>query len=183
MIVDEIGKNHSGDGMDPNITGSYRVPLDSKRHTLTIGGWWRYRDGQRFSAAQQRNVVVGPGPDGIQDVPLGTLQADIPEGIDDQAFNVTEFASPRGSYTESDIWRIDLSLLWNFSFSKKVSFETRFELFNVTDEQKANNVNVGYVIDPQTGGDGLTNYRFGYPQVYDDFQNARNFQVTFGILW
>ncbi len=23
MIVDEIGKNHSGDGMDPNITGSY----------------------------------------------------------------------------------------------------------------------------------------------------------------
>ena len=23
MVVDEIGKNHSGDGMDPNITGSY----------------------------------------------------------------------------------------------------------------------------------------------------------------
>lgn len=23
MIVDEIGKNHSGDGMDPNVTGSY----------------------------------------------------------------------------------------------------------------------------------------------------------------
>ncbi len=26
MIVDEIGKNHSGDGMDPNITGSYQTP-------------------------------------------------------------------------------------------------------------------------------------------------------------
>jgi hypothetical protein len=25
MILDEIGKNHSGDGMDPNITGSYQT--------------------------------------------------------------------------------------------------------------------------------------------------------------
>ncbi len=26
MVVDEVGKNHSGDGMDPNITGSYQTP-------------------------------------------------------------------------------------------------------------------------------------------------------------
>lgn len=26
LIVDEIGKNHSGDGMDPNVTGSYSTP-------------------------------------------------------------------------------------------------------------------------------------------------------------
>jgi hypothetical protein len=26
LIVDEIGKNHSGDGMDPNVTGSYCTP-------------------------------------------------------------------------------------------------------------------------------------------------------------
>jgi len=29
MIVDELGKNHSGDGMDPNITGSYCTPYAS----------------------------------------------------------------------------------------------------------------------------------------------------------
>jgi hypothetical protein len=29
MIVDEIGKNHSGDGMDPNITGSYQTDYAS----------------------------------------------------------------------------------------------------------------------------------------------------------
>ena len=29
MIVDEVGKNHSGDGMDPNITGSYSTPQAS----------------------------------------------------------------------------------------------------------------------------------------------------------
>lgn len=29
MIVDEIGKNHSGDGMDPNITGSYSTAYAS----------------------------------------------------------------------------------------------------------------------------------------------------------
>ncbi|TVR62783.1 MAG: DUF2088 domain-containing protein [Spirochaetaceae bacterium] len=29
MIVDEIGKNHSGDGMDPNITGSYSTEYAS----------------------------------------------------------------------------------------------------------------------------------------------------------
>ncbi len=26
LVVDEIGKNHSGDGMDPNVTGSYSTP-------------------------------------------------------------------------------------------------------------------------------------------------------------
>ena len=31
LIVDEIGKNHSGDGMDPNVTGSYGSPhVDGK---------------------------------------------------------------------------------------------------------------------------------------------------------
>ncbi len=29
LVVDEIGKNHSGDGMDPNITGSYCTPFAS----------------------------------------------------------------------------------------------------------------------------------------------------------
>ncbi len=29
MILDEIGKNHSGDGMDPNVTGSYSTPYAS----------------------------------------------------------------------------------------------------------------------------------------------------------
>lgn len=30
MIVDEVGKNISGDGMDPNITGRYIVPIKGK---------------------------------------------------------------------------------------------------------------------------------------------------------
>lgn len=29
LIVDEIGKNHSGDGMDPNVTGSFATPYAS----------------------------------------------------------------------------------------------------------------------------------------------------------
>lgn len=29
LIIDEIGKNHSGDGMDPNVTGSYSTPYAS----------------------------------------------------------------------------------------------------------------------------------------------------------
>ena len=29
MIVDQIGKNHSGDGMDPNVTGSFSTPQAS----------------------------------------------------------------------------------------------------------------------------------------------------------
>ncbi len=29
LIVDEIGKNHSGDGMDPNVTGSFSIPYAS----------------------------------------------------------------------------------------------------------------------------------------------------------
>ena len=29
LIVDEIGKNHSGDGMDPNVTGSFSTPYAS----------------------------------------------------------------------------------------------------------------------------------------------------------
>lgn len=29
LVVDEIGKNHSGDGMDPNVTGSYATPYAS----------------------------------------------------------------------------------------------------------------------------------------------------------
>mgnify|MGYP000392740609 CR=1 FL=1 len=31
LIVDEIGKNFSGDGMDPNVTGTFATPFATGR--------------------------------------------------------------------------------------------------------------------------------------------------------
>jgi len=153
-----------------NLQGSYRIPLQSRRHTLTVGARGEYRDGNRYEASRTRSgVVIGPGADGVQDVVLGTIGAG---GTDDQTANVVVYSEERGTRSEPSNWQLDLSLRWLFNFNRKVNFETRFELFNVTNEQKPTAVNANPV-----------SYTFGYPTSYSQMQTPRNYRVGFAILW
>jgi hypothetical protein len=54
------------------LFAEYRLPLNSVRHSLGIGAGYQYASGNPYEKSRTVNVVVGPGPDGVQDVPLGT---------------------------------------------------------------------------------------------------------------
>ena len=66
---------------------------------------------------------------------------------------------------------------------ESVGFETRFEIFNVTDEQ----VPVAYPISVRTswvdGGTAAQNHTFGYPTGYTQFQTPRRYGVQFALMW
>ena len=80
-----------------NIFGAYRIPIPSKRHSLEVGGVFTYRDGNRYEKSETRPIVVGPGPDGVQDNPLGTSG----DGVtNDQTDQITQYVEERGTRQE-----------------------------------------------------------------------------------
>lgn len=159
-----------------NVQGAYTLPINSRRHSLSLGGRFSFREGERYSASGTQAVVVGPGPDGVQDVPLGSISAG---GSDDNSANISTFIEERGIRREPNFARFDLLARWRFHFNKRVDFETRFEIFNVTDEQRADEV-----VESCGGGATFTcGQNFGFPTGYGDFQTPRNFEFSFAVLW
>jgi outer membrane receptor protein involved in Fe transport len=156
-----------------NIQGSYRIPLPSRRHTLTVGGRWNFRDGNRYSQTDSLSTVVGPGADGVQDNPIGTTD---PANSLDQEASITTYYEERGVRREPNVWRLDTSVRWLFNFNRKVNFEGRFEVFNITNEQRPTSVNTGFTL-------GGNNERFGFPTSYQQFQTPRNYRFNFAVLW
>lgn len=158
------------------LFGSYRIPLKSNRHILELGGSFDWSAGNRYAANNLVNVVVGPGPDGAQDVPLGTSAGDVPAGIDDQTAQVTEFFEPRGSRQEPDLKYFDFLARYQFKLARDVIFESRFRVDNLTDEQRPFEVNAQFV-------EGGTNESFGRPVGYGQLQNPRSYELNFGLIW
>jgi len=158
----------------------YDLPLNSTRHSLGIGSSLVWQTGSPW-APNNTNIVavVGPGADGIQDTPLGTRATD-PGFIDgaDQTDTLTEFFEPRGSHREPDNWALDLQLNYKFAFSKRVNFEARMSVFNVTDEQAV--LDVFDTFDPAPGADNTT---VGYPINYNQLQTPRSYAFNFAVTW
>ncbi len=157
------------------LGGSYRLPIDSPRHSLEFGGTYTWTAGNPYEGNNQVNVVVGPGPDTIQDFALGT-DAATAGGSDDQTAQLTEFFQPRGSFQEPDIWTMDFQTKYLFNFSKDVFFEARMEVRNLTDEQQPLSVNDNFT----AAGPNTT---FGFPTSYSQFQNARSYRFNAAVIW
>lgn len=159
---------------------SYDVPLKSARHGLQFGSIFDFRSGNPYTRTQTQVVVVGPGLDGVQDTPLGTV------GVSavDQTDNVVAFLEPRGSSgREPDSWTLDASMKYRFKFSKNTNFEASFECFNVTNEQKPLTVSTVWTAVPTTAAQRRNNYLFGYPTAYSQFQLPRSYRLNFAITW
>lgn len=156
------------------LFGSYRIPLKG-RHGLEVGATLDWAAGNRYAGTQTATVVVGPGADGVQDVPLGTL-ASAPGASTDQSATVTQYFQPRGMFQEPDIWHMDLLTRYRFKLSDKTMFEGRMEVINLTDEQNPFEVNDNWTA-------GGANSGFGYPTGYPQFQRARTYRFNFAMLW
>lgn len=163
----------------------YEVPVKSARHGVTLGGIFDFRSGNPFARNRTISTVVGPGPDGVQDNPLGTQTGAV--ASDDQFANVLTYFEPRGSGgREPNVWTLDLSTKYRFSFSKNTSFEATFEVFNVTDEQKPLTVSTNWFENPTSSTQLRTNYLYGFPTAYSTgstFQTPRAYRLNFAILW
>jgi outer membrane receptor for ferrienterochelin and colicin len=174
------------------IYGFYHIPINSPRHALTVAANYSYASGNAYAknntASFDSGLVVGPGPDGVQDVPLGSSGV-AAAGTDDQTdTSVVQFLEPRGSRTEPSQWTLGLALNYNFSFSKRVTWETQFEVFNVTNNQSPLSVQSNYFANPTTASQIRSNYVFGTPSSYSltgtpQFQTPRTYQFQFGVLW
>jgi hypothetical protein len=156
------------------LFGSYNIPLPSKRHKLEVGGIFDWAAGNRYSGTQQVTVVVGPGFDGVQDVPLGSSDAG---GSDDQTDQLTQFFNPRGTFQEPDVWFFNFQTRYQFLLSKKVTFEGRMEFRNLFNEQTPIAVNTNY------NADGTAPHTFGYPTGYGQFQRPRSYRFNVAIIW
>ncbi len=156
------------------LGGSYRLPIDSPRHSLEFGGTYTWSAGNPYAGNTRVNVVVGPGADGTQDFPLGTDAATAAGA--DQIATMTQYFQPRGEFQEPDIWTVDMQTKYLFNFSKDVFFEVRMEVRNLTDEQNPLSVTTNYT----TAGPSAS---FGYPTSYSQFQNARNYRFNAAVIW
>ncbi|HEX5041428.1 MAG TPA: hypothetical protein VFV75_00890 [Candidatus Polarisedimenticolaceae bacterium] len=162
------------------LFGRYDLPLRSTRHSLGIGSSLVWQTGSPWAPNSTSIVaVVGPGADGVQDNPLGTRASDPTFiGAVDQTDTVTEFFEPRGSHREPDNWALDLQLNYKFAFSKRVNFEARMSVFNVTDEQEVRDVFTTF--DPTPGAD---NTSVGFPINYNQLQTPRSYAFNFAMTW
>ncbi|HEX6852476.1 MAG TPA: TonB-dependent receptor [Candidatus Polarisedimenticolaceae bacterium] len=164
--------------------GYYQIPLRSARHGLTVGTVGQFLSGLPYARNNgTRNTVVGPGPDGEQDSPLGTPGDEALD--DDQTESLVAYFEPRGSHRGPSTYNIDLSFVYRFRFAKNTNFETRFEVFNVTDQQRPTAVSSSWFENPAGDNAQLeTNYTFGSPTAYQGFfQNPRTYQVQFAVTW
>lgn len=158
------------------LQGFYQIPLKSARHALSVGSVFNYASGTPFAANRSVTVVVGPGADGVQDTPLGTLAQPGVTDADQTAANVLEFLEPRGSRRIESAWQLDLSMNYRFHFSKNVAWESRFNVYNVTDQYSVLAVNTQF----QPGGANTT---FGFPTTYGQLQNPRTYELVFAVTW
>jgi outer membrane receptor protein involved in Fe transport len=163
------------------IFGEYRLPLKSTRHSLGIGGGFQWQSGNPYAASRTNVVaVVGPGADAVQDNPIGTRTVDpgFVAGVD-QTDTVIEFFEPRGTRKEPDNWQLDMQLNYRLAMSKRVNFETRFTVFNVTDENDP--LAVSSDVAPNTAFED--NPDFGRPTSLTQLQRPRRYQVSFAVTW
>lgn len=165
------------------VQGFFTVPLESPRHGLTFGTVANYLSGAPYAKNRQLQVVVGPGADGVQNTGLGTPSTD-PGSVNDQVDTVVEFFEERGSHRIGSAWNLDLSAVHRFRFSKSASFESRFEVFNVFNNQQPLTVSTQWFENPTTAGQRSSNHVFGYPTSYGGFFQARRaYQLQFAVLW
>lgn len=165
------------------LQGFYQVPIKNARQSLSLGTVFQALSGPPFARNRAQQLVVGPGPDGVQDIPLGS-PVDPTAESNDQADSVLTFFEPRGSARIGTAWNLDLSLIWRYKLAKDVSWETRFEVFNVTDEQKPLAVSTAWFENPSTATQLATNHVFGYPTAYGgSFQPNRAYRVQFALTW
>ncbi|MBZ5640558.1 MAG: TonB-dependent receptor [Acidobacteriia bacterium] len=164
------------------LFANYQVPFHSKRHALSVGAVGSYIGGIPYQRQDsQLNVVVGPGADGTQDAPLGTV---VP-GNDtlDQTALVLNYYEPAGSHHAKAFEALDLSLVYRFAFNKQVTWQTRLEMFNVTNAAAPITVNQQWYPNPQNGTEAGADYVFGHPSSYGNIQGPRRYDVQFAILW
>jgi hypothetical protein len=160
------------------LQGFYSIPIKNPRHAVSVGAIYDYRSGNPYANFFNiPNVVVGPGADGIQDVPLGTIGS-----ATDQVDAVNTFFEKRGTRRAPHNQQLDLALNYSFNFVKDVLFQTRFEVFNITNEQRA------IAVDTNTNATGSTTassggWTFGYPTSYTQLQVPRAYRVQFAITW
>lgn len=162
-----------------NAYGVYNVPLHSSRHALSVGGGVTFTSGYAFSrvtSGSGQNVVVGPGPNGIQDVALGS-PASVASGTDDQTDTVTTFYEPRGSYRSPNNWTLNLSANYRFHLTKKVTWQTMLEIYNATNNQNA--VTVTAAVPASNPNDP----HFGYPSGYTQLQQPRRYDFVIALIW
>ncbi len=162
------------------LFGRYDIPIKSARHSLGVGSSLVWQTGSPWAADNTQIVaVVGPGADGVQTNPLGTRVSDPLFVADaDQTDTLTEFFEPRGSQRQPDNWALDLQLNYKFMFSKRVNFEARMWVNNVTNEQEV--LDVFTTFDPAPGADNAT---VGFPVSYDDLQTPRTYGFNFAVTW
>ncbi len=158
----------------------WSVPIKSERHGLSLGGAYEFQGGTPYAKNNTVNLVVGPGADGVQDLPLGSSGAGVTV---DQTDAVLTYFEERGSRREPDLQSLDLSLNYQFRVGKELTFETRLEIFNVTNEQKPDTVSAAWIDNPVSLTDQRTNYLFGAPTAYSQFQPPRSWRLQFALTW
>lgn len=154
--------------------GYYVVPLKSTRHGVNLGGILNFASGNPYARNGNTIVVVGPGADGIQNFALGTpsqLCVDEDDECPDQIIGVATFLEPRGSRIEPTTWTFDVNVGYDFNFTRDVRFEARFEVFNITNNQKPLAINAA------------NSSSFGYATSLANIQAARSWRFNVALLW
>lgn len=165
------------------LQGSYQIPLPPGRHRAVIGLVFDYRSGAPYQKNfTESNVVVGPGPNGVQDFPLGHQLQPGEDSDDWYEPSLVHNYDGRKLHRSPPIKTVDLSLSYTFTLSRKLLFETRLEVFNAANWQKPLNVSSQWITG-KTALEDSTNYLFGFPLAYTDIQQPRRFQLQFALLW
>lgn len=133
--------------------GFYNVPLKSSKHQFTIGAEANFISGYAYSRLRDTFAQIPVQGGGYTTTADGTLYVD-----------------ERGSYRWPDNYWIDLSLNYKYNLWK-TTFETRLEIFNVTNVQDQNDG-----IDQ----DGDT---FGNATGVGDYQDPRDYRLSFVLSW
>lgn len=164
------------------IQGFYQIPLKSERHKLSVGGVINYASGAPYNKNNTFNVVVGPGADGTQERPIGT---EIYSGTcgTDQCDKIAINYESRGARNIPANKQLDLSLNYGFQFTKRVNFEARFDVFNITNEQAVALVNTAWYPVASNGTYQKYNYVFGHPYTNASFQTPRAYRLQFALTW
>ena len=172
------------------IQGFYMVPLKSERHKLSVGGVINYASGVPYAKNNTFQVIVGPGADGNQDYTLGTVLYGSTYACDvqhnphpDQCDKVGIYYEGRGAHTTPATKQVDLSVNYGYQMTKRVNFEARFDVFNVTNEQEVTGVSSTWYPVALSGSMSRANYLFGYPTANSNFQGTRGYRFQLALTW
>lgn len=165
------------------VQGYYQVPLKSERQRLTVGGVINYASGAPYAKNNTAQIVVGPDAYGNQTCAIGTEIWGSEDCGSDQTDKVGVYYEKRGAHRTPSTKSLDLSVNYGYQFTKRVNFEARFDVFNVTNEQELIGVNTTWYPEVTTASQSKTNYLFGFPTTNAQIQGARGYRFQVALTW